>query len=391
MAKRGNNEGSIFKKKNGSWRAQVTVDGRRLSYTAKSRAECHDWLRRTLDQIDEGMTFQGRNLTLGEYIDDWMSAKRNTVRAKTAHQYESLIVLYIKPYLGKIKLKDLNLRVLSRFYDRLLRKGVGKSNIRYTHRVLHAALEQAVKNGIIGRNPAHGATVPKPKRKEMQILNEQQVGQFLVAASTSRYKALYHLDLTTGMRSSELRGLTWSDVDWIRGTISIRRQIQDIPGQGALTGSPKTDSGIRTIMLGETTLNELKSQRQRNEIERAMAGNSWQENNLIFPSSIGTPFSKTDLQRDFWKVLSMANLPRIRFHDLRHTAASLMLIHGIPPLVVSKILGHSNPSVTLTIYAHSTLDMQADAVRIMDEIVTPIPVDVSALHPVAPAAKTTKN
>jgi len=106
--------------------------------------------------------------------------------------------------------------------------GNGISSIGYIHRVLHSALEQAVKNGILGRNPAHGARVPRLKHKEMQILNEQQVGQFLVAASNSRYKNLYHLAVTTGTRISELRGLTWSDIDWINGTIKVNRQIQDI-------------------------------------------------------------------------------------------------------------------------------------------------------------------
>jgi len=110
----------------------------------------------------------------------------------------------------------------------------------------------------------------------------------------------------------------------------------------------------------------------------------WQENDLLFPSTTGTPFAKTDLQRDFWSLLKAAGVKRIRFHDLRHTAASLMLNHGVPPLVVSKVLGHSNASITLTIYAHSALDMQAQAAGVMDEIVTPIAVNIPQLHPIAP-------
>ena len=265
----------------------------------------------------------------------------------------------------------MNLQTVNKFYESLLNKGIGVSNIGYTHRVLHTALEDAVKNGIIGRNPAHGATVPRLKRKEMKILNEQQVGQFLVAASQSRYKTLYHLAVTTGMRFSELRGLSWPDIDWIKGSIKVNRQIQDIPGQGSVSGAPKTYSGTRTILLGENTLNELREHKRRIEDEFKTC-NSWQDNDLIFPSSTGTPFGQRYVQKDFIEVLKSASLSRIRFHDLRHTAASLMLNHGVPALVVSKILGHSNPSVTLNIYAHSTLDMQSMAVNIMDEIVTPI-------------------
>ncbi len=387
MAKRGRNEGTIFKKANGTWRAQASVEGRRISYTAGSRAECQDWLRNMLNQIDQGMTFEGRNLTLSEFLEEWIEIKKNVLRSKTGYQYEKLISLYIRPMLGRIKLKDLNLRVVNKFYESLLNRGIGVSNIGYTHRVLHAALEEAVKNGIIGRNPAHGATVPRLKHKEMKILNEQQVGHFLVAASNSRYKTLYHLAVTTGMRFSELRGLSWSDIDWIKGSITVNRQIQDIYKQGSVSGAPKTNSGIRTILLGETTLNELKEHKQRLEVEKSKACDSWQENDLIFPSRIGTPFISISLHKDFEKVLKAANLQRIRFHDLRHTAASLMLNHGIPALVVSKILGHSNPSVTLNVYAHSTLDMQSTAASVMDEIVTPIPVSISQLHPIAPDNK----
>ncbi|MFL7794784.1 MAG: tyrosine-type recombinase/integrase, partial [Anaerolineae bacterium] len=142
------------------------------------------------------------------------------------------------------------------------------------------------------------------------------------------------------------------------------------------TSEPKTRSGMRTIKLGETTLQELRQHRQRQESEQEQAGNAWQDNNLLFPSVTGTPFSRKTLYKDFQEILKFANLPRIRFHDLRHTAASLMLNHGVPVLVVSKILGHSKPSVTLNVYAHCLVDMQNEAANLMDEIVTPIPVSL---------------
>jgi integrase len=385
MAKRGNNEGSIFKKTNGQWRAQISIDGRRLSLTASTRAECHDWLMKKLTQIDHGMKFEGQNLTLGAYLKEWIGIKKNALRLKTGFQYEQLITAHIVPMLGKVKLKDLSMRVVNQFYESMLNKDIGISTIHYSHRVLHAALEQAVKDGIIGRNPAHGATVPRLQYKEMKILNDQQVGIFLVAASNSRNKAVYHLALTTGMRLSELRGLSWSDVDWINGIIKVNRQIQDIPGKGTSSGAPKTFAGTRTILLGEMSLNVLREQRQRLDEEKSKLGDSWKEKDLIFPSNIGTAFSVSNLRKDFNEVLQSANLPRIRFHDLRHTAASLMLNHGVPVLVVSKILGHSSPSVTLNIYAHSTLDMQSMAVSVMDKIISPIPVSIPQLHLVAPA------
>jgi integrase len=233
-----------------------------------------------------------------------------------------------------------------------------------------------VTNGVLARNPCKGAILPRRGHREMQILNEQQVNQFLTVASHSRYAALFRLAITSGMRLSELRGLYWSDLDWFKGTLTVRRQIQDDPHKGSFVGAPKTRSSKRTIMLGQATLDELRRHQERLELEKLAAGDKWQENSLVFPSTIGTPFGQKNLHDEFSKVLTDADLPRIRFHDLRHTAASLMLNHGVPVLVVSQILGHSNPSVTLNVYAHCLVDMQHQAAGVMDQIVTPIPVDV---------------
>ena len=168
MARRGKNEGTIFRRPNGSWRAQVSLGGRRFGHTSRSRAECQEWVRRTLGEIDQGMTFEERGLTLGEYLREWILVKRTAIRAKTAVQYEKLIQLYLEPGLGSIRLKDLNLRTVNLFYQKLIAQGVGVSNIRYSHRVLHAALEHAVRAGDLARNAAHGAIVPKKQHKEMQ-------------------------------------------------------------------------------------------------------------------------------------------------------------------------------------------------------------------------------
>jgi integrase len=380
MAIRGKNEGSIFRKPNGSWVAQVSVLGKRISHSAKSRAECQAWVRQTLDQVDQGMTFETRNLRLSDFLREWIGVKKSSVRQRTAFQYERLIVAYVVPMLGRVRLKDLSLRVVNRFYERLAAQGVGISHIRYAHRVLHAALEHAARTGIIGKNPAHGATLPKKPYREMAILNEQQVTTFLVAASSSKFRTLFHLAVTTGMRFSELRGLSWSDVDWIKGTISVRRQIHQMPRLGATIGEHKTHSAIRTIRLGETSLEMLREQKRRVEQSRYEAGNDWQERGLIFPSRIGTPFAPCAVQDKFHRVLEAANLPRIRFHDLRHTAASLMLSHGVAALVVSKILGHSSLSITLGIYAHSTLDMQDHAASVIEEMVAPVAVTLAQLQ-----------
>jgi integrase len=374
MARRGKNEGSIYKRNNDSWRAQVSINGERLSHTAETRAECNDWLRRTMDLVDQGMTFQSRNLSLQEYLQDWFRVKKTTIKTKTAYDYERNINKYLIPNLGNIKLKDLTTYQVTRFYAKLTDLEKGSRTVHYAHSILRSALQDAVRAGIIGRNPCIGAMLPRRNQKEMQVLTESQVTLFLITAENSRYKALYHLAITTGMRYSELVGLKWSDIDWEKSTIKVQRQLQYLPHKGFQFTEPKTHSGIRTIMLGETTLKILR------EHQRIYAHLDRTGEKLIFINGIGTQIYFKRFYKDFKRVLHNAGLPEIRFHDLRHTAATLMISNGIPVLIVSKILGHSKPSVTMNIYAHASVEMQSEAAKLMENLVTPIPFSIEKVQ-----------
>jgi integrase len=376
MAKRGQNEGSIFKRSNGTWRAQISLEGKRLGYTAETRAECNDWLRRTLDLVDGGMSFSKSEYTLGEFLMEWMQAKKNSLRPKPALQYETIIKNDLLPAFGQAKINQLNLNRFNRYYARLVVEGRGARTIRMIHSVLHSALEHATRTGLISKNPCRGAILPRNPYKEMKIFNEEQVFIFLIAAKSSRFKLIYQLALATGMRQSEILGLKWEDVDWIKSTITVQRQAQFVGGKGIVLLEPKTRSSIRQIALGKSILEELRSLRNMQGELKADRGKLWQENNLIFTTGNGTPFSQRNLTRDYSKMLRNTELPKIRFHDLRHTAASLMINRGIPIVVVSKILGHSKPSVTLNIYAHCISELQYEAAKIMEEITTPSAIDM---------------
>lgn len=179
------------------------------------------------------------------------------------------------------------------------------------------------------------------------------------------------------MRQGELFGLKWSDLQWNAGTLHVQRQVQRVPGKSWAFVEPKTTSGRRMVSIGAGALDALRRQKERQAIERAVAGNRWNELDLIFPSTVGTPMDPHNLRKDFTTVLKQAGLPVIRFHDLRHTAASLMLNHGVPVLVVSKMLGHSNPSITLNTYAHLYHESQGQAARLMNELVSPVRVELS--------------
>jgi integrase len=321
---RGRNEGSISQRSNGTWRAQVSSDGRRISKSFHTKTEGLTWLRKMQSEVDRGLDFHGGKILLQEYLEQWLEASKVSLRPKTALQYEQVIRKHIAPHIGNIPVNALRLVKVEQFYSTLLQSGVGVRTVRIVHAVLHKALEKAVRYQIVAYNPVHGAILPREKHGEMQILDERQLGQFLVAAKGSRFEALYYLAVSTGMRQGELFGLKWSDLQWQSGTLNIQRQVQKIPRVGWDFEEPKTRAGCRTIKLGEGVLQVLREHKLNQELQKTAEGDRWQDFDLIFPSSIGTPIDRSNLRADFNKVLDQAGLPRIRFHDLRHTAASIL-------------------------------------------------------------------
>jgi integrase len=276
-------------------------------------------------------------------------------------------------------LRDLKLSRIERSYSDLVGSGVGKRTIQLIHAVLHVALEKAIRYGYIAHNPAHGAALPRRIQPEMKVLDADQATRFLVAAHDSSYEMLYYLAVHTGMRQGELFGLTWEDLDQNRGELSVQREVKRVSGGGWVFAETETKRGRRKIKLGSGILKRLESHRTAQQLQKAVAGSQWDENDLIFPSAVGTPCNQSNLRKDFLQILDRARLPHIRFHDLRHTAASLMLNNGVPPIVVANILGRSKPSTTLDIYGHLYQEIQGDAARIMDDLVSPISLDVQDL------------
>jgi len=376
--RRGNGEGSIYQRPNGRWSAQLSVHGRRLSYTGATHKECLEWVRKTRNQLEAGLNLAGANARMSEFLEQWLQSIKETVKPKTWIQYEHIVRGHILPDLSRVKLKDLRPDQIQALYNRKLNSGVSPNTVRLIHAVLHRSLRQALKWGLIPRNPASVVTKPKSARKEMKALHADQVRALLSVAKQGRNEALYYLAVTTGLRRGELLALRWDHLDWETGQIRILQQLQRINGMGLVFSEPKTTSGRRSVVLGPSVLEKLREHSKRQQLVRQFAGKRWQENGLIFPSSIGTPYEPRNLIREFKSDLKKAGLPNIRFHDLRHTAATLMLQEGIHPKVVQERLGHSQISITLDTYSHVLPSMQAEAAILLDALVESIPIEIEA-------------
>jgi integrase len=371
--KRGQNEGSIYKRKGGRWCAQISVQGKRVTNYFDTQREGLDWLQEMRNQINAGLTLDGAQKSLSDFLEQWLGSIRLSVRPMTLSQYRQIVRMHIIPMLGSIKLKDLRPDQIQTLYNQKLDSGTSARTVLLIHAVLHRSLKQAFKWGIIGRNPASVVTRPKVVRKEMMTLNDNQVRTLILIAKGTRYEVLFWLAVTTGMRQGELLGLRWSDLDWRSKKLHVQRQLQRTSA-GQIFSEPKSAAGRRVIMLGDETIKKLRAHLGVLSQERQIAGEQWQENDLIFPSTKGTPWDQRNMYKYYKRFLRKAGLPDIRFHDLRHTAATLMLQQGVHPKVVQERLGHADITLTLNTYSHVLPVMQEEAAERLDQLLTPIDV-----------------
>lgn len=374
MAIRSRNEGSISKRANGSYLAQVSIDGKRVSKVYKTKKEAQEWITTMTGQVKQGLTYNSAKTTVDELLTEWLKIKKTKSRPATEEQYRRIARLYISPALGKLKLQDITAARIQRLYSDLEKQNVGKRTIEITHTVLHGFLAHAQRLGLVAQNWAALVEVPRPASREMVVWDESQVSQFLIANPDP----FYRLALATGMRRGELIGLQWKDVDWNAGMIHIRRQVYELEGGGWIFQAPKTERGRRGIRLGRGMLEALRYHYTVTIPQmQAIAGEAWQENDLIFPTGKGTPRNGYNVSKDFHERVLASGLPVIRFHDMRHTAASIMLLHGEPPVRVAGILGQS-VQILLSTYAHYIPDDQERASSLMDAITTPVSIDLKS-------------
>lgn len=417
MTRRGRGEGSIRKRAPNRYEARfVGADGRRHSLYARSRPEAVAKLTSALRDLNLGIFVTGERQTVAQYLDAWLTDAARTRKPRTMQRYTQLVRQHAAA-IGAIELRRLTPQHIASLYSALaalraieqrasapadgespirasnrqdgegdespaavrrdstntgtrggsVKPTLSPSSIAQLHAVLHGALEQAVRWNLIPRNPAAAVKGPKVTKPDITPLTAEQVRTLLTAVQGDPLEALYVLAVTTGMRSGELLGLQWQDVDLEAGRVQVRRTLYWM--QGWQLGTPKTAASIRSIALTESAVAALRSHRRRQAEELLGISIRIGPESQVFTDRWGNPINGFHLtERLFKPLLRRADLPMIRFHDLRHSAATLMLANGVNPKVVAEMLGHSSVTTTLNTYAHVLPTMQEDAARRLDSV-----------------------
>ncbi len=374
--KRGNGEGSVTKRKDGRWMARYTVytvkGPQRKSVYGKTRKDASDKLAKILSDCAEGIVYEDDNMTMDEYLDRWLKGSvRGSVRKSTYDRDAYLVANHIKPTLGRIKIKKLSPAHVQGFYRERLDTGLSPSTVHKIHAILHKALAQAVKWHMVPRNVTEATDPPKPALKEMRPLSTEEVHKLLDAVRGDRFEALYVLAITTGMRRGELLALRWQDVDLENTTLSIGRTLTRDGGRFTF-GEPKTKKSRRSIRLTTQAAQTLREHLERQLRDIEMLGDRYEDRGLVFTTDTGAPVNPSNLrQRSFAPFLEKAGLPHIRFHDLRHTCATLLLAKGVHPKFVQELLGHATIAITLDTYSHVMPGMGDATARAMEDALSP--------------------
>lgn len=387
--------GQIIKRGDKTWVVRIftgrDANGKRV-YVNKTikgnKKDAETYLSKTLTAMSTGTFVERSPLTVDEYLDRWLqTAAKPRLRAHTFVHYKELLARYVRPAIGKKRLSDLRPFDIQALYSHMtapkLKKddepqpgiiyglGLSARSVRYTHAVLSSALKQAVKWLMLAQNPAASVELPRATRKEMKALTPDEAGRFLKAAREDRLSTLFSLALTTGMRPEEYLALQWKDVDLEKRTVTVQRAlIWNRKGGGWTFTAPKTARSRRSIPIPESVVRALVSHKRQQAETRLKAGAVYQNHDLVFATSEGTPIMPRNLlSRHFKPTLKRAKLPAtIRLYDLRHTCATLLLAANEHPKIVSERLGHASITLTLDTYSHVLPSMQQSATEKLENI-----------------------
>jgi integrase len=423
MAKRrGRGEGSITQRADGRWMARVDLgwsDSQRKRKTiyGRTRKAVADQLPRILQSAQQGAVVTDERQTVERYLQDWLRHKQSRLRPRAFATYQQAVERHLTPGVGRVALARLTPQHVARWFQEHQAAGASARTIRYTRAVLRAALNQALRWGLVTRNAAALVEPPRYVAREIDPLTPEQARTLLASTAAHRLGALVSVATAMGLRLGEGLGLRWCDVDAEAGTLSVRQALERSGGDATArrpllakrselrkllkaaaprsperraiwtelravrvawravrttlhTTEPKSAKSRRTVRMPGVVVAALKAHRTRQLEDRLAAGGAWIDSGFVFTSPIGTALEPRNVTRQFRAVLVASGLPAIRFHDLRHTAATLLLAQGVDPRTIMETLGHSQISLTLNTYSHVLPALQAEAAAKMDAILT---------------------
>ncbi|HLI89133.1 MAG TPA: tyrosine-type recombinase/integrase [Ktedonobacteraceae bacterium] len=367
--------GSVFLRKDGRWEARFKVEetGKYKSLYAKTERDAYKLLEDAKFQQRQGALATGPQQTVGQFLAYWLEdVQKPAVRLSTYRINRIIVQRHLIPGLGHIKLQKLTTQHVQTFYAKKLREGMAASRVRQLHGMLHKALTYARRIKLVGSNVAEDVELPKARKPKHVALTPEQALLLLEKAREKKLDVLIALAVSTGMREGEILALRWSDIDLAKGTIQVSRTVNYLPKFHFVEGEPKTESSKRTIQISRFLVDLLRKHRalqlEKRLEKKLKAGDRWVDRDLVFPNSVGGFLLGNVLRNQFYRLLADAGLPRMHFHDLRHSAATILISMGVPPNVVQKLLGHSDIAITLGVYGAVLPSMQQDVADKMDDL-----------------------
>lgn len=360
MRRRVRGEGSLYwSQSEKTWIAEITLpDGRRKKKRSKDKQIVRDWLLEFRQSVKENRSLPDDRMTFGQLVSRYLSdVAKHTLKPKTYFIYEYLLFDHAVPEIGRLKLVNLKPYHLQSLYSKKLEDGFSKKTVHHLHATIRRVLNEAVKWGVLYSNPCSQVTPPRADKTPPNVWTIDEAQRFLSAVSGHRWHAIYLIALTTGARRGEILGMEWQNINWSKGSISILRTVSELNGQ-IIISEPKTAKSRRVVTLPKVVLDALKPNQK--------------PSGLIFQTGKGTPIAPRNLVRHFHKVSDELGLPHIRFHDLRHTSATILLSKNVHPKKVQELLGHSSIVLTLDTYSHVIPSMHSETAEKMDEIFNPI-------------------
>lgn len=369
--RRDNGLGCTTRLASGTYRGYLTLDSSARKWVSgKTEREVKAKLAELRRETEHGRLDFTAKQTLAQFVEYWLETVVKPHRqVRTVARYEQILRVHVLPTLRHVLLAKLTAQHLTALYAARRKDGVSAETLAHVHTVLHTALRHALRCDLVVRNVTEAVDKPKASYRRPEPLDATQARTLLETAKDHRLYALFVLALATGMRAGEVLALRWKDVDLSKGTVRVERTLQPARNAPAVFDTPKTERSRRILDIGPTVATVLREHKVRQNAERLAMGVAWHDLGLVFSNTIGKPLDGIHLlRREFYPLLERAGLPKVRFHDLRHTAATLQLGESHDLTAVSATLGHAHTSTTANIYAHALPNGRRQVAASMDQL-----------------------